>query len=111
MGDLFFFVKMMVYTFILCLLMQARIAGVSIEERFQKVTYESELAAQARAVAEGALRFVGAKTSLPSGRELSENLPEFSKSVKSRVKGALKKSNRSIEERLRKYSERDSVNL
>lgn len=107
MGDLFFFIKMLVYTFVLCLVLQARIAGVSLEERLKNITHRSELASEARLVAEGALRFIGAKTPLPSRDKIYEELPAASSKIQERMKGHLQKNRKALIRKIQSYSEND----
>lgn len=59
MGDLFFVIKMTVYTLILVILMQIKIGSTTLEQKVIEVTHHSQLAGYLQEVAQGAATFVG----------------------------------------------------
>ena len=61
MGDLFFVIKMGVYTFLLVILMQIKVGSTTIEQRVIEFTHHSTLAGHMQEVAEGAAHFFGVK--------------------------------------------------
>lgn len=59
MGDLFFILKMTVYTLIIVVVMQVKIGTTTIEQKVIAFTHQSQLAGALQGVAQGAATFVG----------------------------------------------------
>ena len=58
MGDLFFVIKMFIYTLILVVFMQVKVGTTTVEEKILYWTHQSELAGNFQNIAQGAIRFM-----------------------------------------------------
>ncbi len=59
MGDLFFIIKMIIYTFVLVLMMQIKIGGSTLEEKVIRFTHQSSTAHFFQKTAQGGATFIG----------------------------------------------------
>ena len=83
MGDIFFIIRMAVYTVVLVIVMQVKIGPTTIEEKVIDFTHNSSFSETIQKVAEGAVRIIGIgynKTvqnveSAFSKNHLKENIP------------------------------------
>ncbi len=80
MGDLFFVVKMMVYTLILVVILQVKVGPTTLEQKLQRLTHQSELAGTLQEVAQGAATFLGAQYNRLAGQINSKYIQKHSAS-------------------------------
>lgn len=59
MGDLFFIIKMAIYTFIIVVIMQVKVGSTTLESRVIELTHRSEVGQSLQKVAESAAAFIG----------------------------------------------------
>ena len=59
MGDIFFVIRMCVYTTLIVLVMQIKIGSTTLEEKVTDWTHRSEFSVVVRELAEGAVSFLG----------------------------------------------------
>jgi hypothetical protein len=78
MGDLFFVLKMMIYTLILVVLLQVKVGPTTMEQKLQHLTHNSQLAGTLQAVAQGAATFVGAQYNRLAGSIHSKYIKKHS---------------------------------
>jgi len=99
MGDLFFMLKMVFYTFFLVLMMQIKIGGTTLEEKVIRFTHHSSTAHFFQKTAQGGATFLGHQYNKFVGNMSSEF---FNKHKPSQVPGhRLKEKYKEIKESLR----------
>ncbi len=59
MGDLFFIIKMAIYTFIIVIIMQIKVGTTTLESRVIELTHRSEVGQSLQKVAESAAAVIG----------------------------------------------------
>ncbi len=59
MGDIFFVIRMSIYTVIMIIILQVKVGPTTLEEKLYQFTHQSQLAGAIQGVAQGAARFVG----------------------------------------------------
>ncbi|MCJ8277124.1 MAG: hypothetical protein HRT44_03240 [Bdellovibrionales bacterium] len=72
MGDLFFIMRMSIYTLIIVLIMQIKIGPKTVEERVIQFTHKSQFAGVIQEVAEGAVAFLGVQYNNVAGKVSTE---------------------------------------
>ena len=68
MGDLFFVIKMSIYTLVLIIILQVKVGPTTLEQKLYNVTHQSELAGVIQGVAQGAAHFIGVQYNHLAGR-------------------------------------------
>lgn len=98
MGDLFFMVKMMVYTLIIVVILQVKVGPTTLEQKLQNLTHHSQLASQIQGVAQGAATFIGIQYNRATGHLNSKYIEKHSSSQRpgERLKVKLKELKESL---------------
>ena len=78
MGDLFFILRMMIYTFFLVIIMQVKVGPTTIEEKVINFTHHSEMAGMMQNVAQGAAKFIGVSYRKATGHLKSRYMEQYS---------------------------------
>lgn len=79
MGDLFFILKMSVYTVIIVVLMQVKIGSTTVEQKVMEFTHQSQLAGSLQGVAQGAATFIGLQYKKIRGQVNSQYIKQHSR--------------------------------
>ena len=72
MGDLFFIIRMSVYTLIIVLIMQIKIGPQTVEQKVINFTHKSQFAGVIQEVAQGAVAFLGIQYNNIAGKVSTE---------------------------------------
>lgn len=80
MGDLFFVIKMCIYTLVIVVLMQVKIGPTTIEQKVIEITHQSQLAGVLQGVAQGAAAFIGDQYKAMRGQVNSQFIEQHSAS-------------------------------
>jgi hypothetical protein len=80
MGDILFFIKMLIYTFILVIILQIKVGPTTLEQKMYEVTHQSEVAGVLQNVAQGAAKFFGVQYKKISGQVKSKYFDQLSSS-------------------------------
>lgn len=122
MGDLFFIVRMGIYTVFIVLLMQVKIGPQTVEERVVDFTHRSQFSNVIQDVAQGAVTFLGAQynklaghvnTSFTRqhssdqipGKRLQSQLNKLKSSVRSRWDEGKEKVKETVDEKIDEVAE------
>ena len=79
MGDLFFLIKMSIYTVIIVIAMQVKIGPTTIEQKVIEFTHHSQLAGNLQQVAQGAASFIGVQYNRVIGHVNSKYIKQHSR--------------------------------
>lgn len=104
MGDLFFLLRMTVYTLIFVMIMQVKIGETTLEQRVIEVTHHSQMAGLLQGVAQGAATFIGNQYDRFTGHFHSKYIEQHSKSQRPghRLKAQLRELKKSINKKWEK---------
>ena len=80
MGDFFFILRMLVYTFIMVVILQVKVGPTTLEEKLYGFTHESQLAGTLQGVAQGAATFIGVQYNRLAGKIHSQYIEQHSSS-------------------------------
>lgn len=78
MGDLFFVLKMSVFTVVIVLLMQIKVGSQTLEQRFIDITHQSQVAGMIQGVSQNAATFLGDQYNNITGL-VGDKFPKFPK--------------------------------
>ena len=115
MGDLFFLLKMTIYTLIIVVVLQVKIGPTTLEQKVVELTHNSQMAGVLQNVAQGAATFIGVQYNRVTGHvkskyidqhrgnqipgeRLKVKLNEWKKSINSRWDEEKKTVSRLVEE-------------
>ena len=131
MGDIFFILRMAVYTVIIVLIMQVKIGPQTVEDRVIDFTHRSQFSSVIQNFAQGAVTFIGhqynnltgkvntkffkqhAKDQVP-GQRLKNKMNDWKESFKNNFKEheeKLKKNKEDIEQNIKKQKDNFESNL
>ena len=113
MGDLFFFIKMVLFTFALMMLMQAKIGTRTVEENVLQWTQRSEIAQEVKKVAEGAIAITSKAYARikdqAAGSENQKKLRTLPKKAVEQLEQSVEKSKTFIKEKTLQIQETESL--
>ncbi len=101
MGDLFFILKMMIYTLVLVVILQVKVGSTTLEQKLQSITHQSQLAGAVQGVAQGAATFIGVQYNKLAGKINSKYIEKHSSSNRpgSRLKNKFQELKESLNEK------------
>ena len=80
MGDLFFILRMAIYTFFLVVILQVKVGSSTLEQKLHNLTHQSELAGFTQGIAQGGAAFIGKQYSRLTGNINSKFFNKLSSS-------------------------------
>lgn len=104
MGDLFFVIRMTIYTLILVVIMQVKVGPTTLEQKVYEFTHHSQLAGSIQKVAQGAASFIGVQYRQLTGQMQSKYIEQLSASqrpgerLKAKIQELKKSMNKKWEE-------------
>ena len=113
MGDLFFMIRMFIYTFIMVILMQVKIGPTTLEEKVIDFTHNSTAAGYFQGVAQGAAKFIGVQYRHFTGQLKSDYIEKYSggESPGNRLKTRLKELKETIDSEWKEKSKQVKESL
>lgn len=98
MGDLFFLIRMTVYTLIFVMIMQIKIGTSTLEQKVIHITHESQMAGVFQNIAQGAATFIGVQYNRATDHLNSRYIEQHSSAQRpgQRLKTQLKELKKSI---------------
>ena len=107
MGDLFFVLKMTIYTLVMIVLLQVKIGPTTLEQKLYEFTHHSQVAGTMQNVAQGAATFLGVQYNKVTGHINSNYIKKHSSSQRpgERLTGKFKELKDSIN---RKWEETET---
>ncbi|MEM7647265.1 MAG: hypothetical protein AAF203_10165 [Pseudomonadota bacterium] len=101
MGDLFFLIKMTIYTFIFVTLMQIKIGSSTLEQKVIHWTHHSTAASYFKDTAQGAVAFLGVQYNNISSKVKKPVMDRFSEAQRpgSRLRHKFQELKESVEEK------------
>ncbi len=107
MGDLFFLIKMTIYTVIVVILLQVKVGPTTLEQKLQELTHHSQLAGHIQGVAQGAAHFIGVQYNRITGHVQSKYIEQHSSSQRpgERLNVKLKELKKSLNKKWEKAEE------
>ena len=102
MGDLFFIIKMAIYTFIIVVIMQVKVGSTTLETKVIELTHRSEVGQSMQKVAESGAEFVAIQY-----RKLASHFQSryFERNSSSQIPG------QRLREKFKSWKERTQENL
>ena len=98
MGDLFFLLRMTIYTLVFVMFMQVKIGDSTLEQRVIHFTHHSQIAGTMQSVAQGAATFIGIQYNRATSHLNSKYIEQHSKTQRpgNRLKNQLQELKKSI---------------
>ncbi len=78
MGDIFFILRMIIYTLILVVILQVKVGPTTLEQKLHQMTHQSELAGSLQGVAQSAATFIGVQYNHLAGKIHSKYIEKHS---------------------------------
>lgn len=102
MGDLFFIIRMSIYTVIIVLVMQIKIGTQTVEDRVINFTHRSQFSSVIQEFAQGAVTFIGIQYNTVASKVSSQFIKQHSREQRpgQRLKAKLERLKSSIRNRV-----------
>lgn len=86
MGEIFFFIRMAIYTLVFVIIMQVKVGPTTLEQKVIEFTHHSQMAGTIQKVAQGATIFIGAQYQKLMGHLNSKYIEQQSQTRGDRLK-------------------------
>ena len=98
MGDLFFLIRMTIYTLVFVMFLQIKVGDNTLEQKVIEFTHHSQIAGTMQSVAQGAATFVGIQYNRATSHLNSKYIEQHSKTQRpgNRLKNQLQELKKSI---------------